>query len=110
MTITIIARRSLLELAKLRGILDGSVSPEDLGLRGKGSDGGNRREAALRLVDRLARLHATVLDTAGAAEQIAFAAAGGKELLDGQDAETQEEQERRAFGFARYRSDTRDAA
>lgn len=101
---SIVARRSLVELARLRGLLDGSLSPEEVGADGKATDGGNRRAAALAIVDRLGGMFGAVLETAALAEETAFRAAGGRELLEGQGAGRPEEP-RRPFGFAAGRKD-----
>src|SRR5262249_2813647 len=51
--LSVVSKRALAELSRLRGLLDGSVDPEPAPGR---SEGGSRRDAALRLVDSLGSL------------------------------------------------------
>jgi hypothetical protein len=93
--LSVVSKRALAELSRLRGLLDGSVDPEPAA--GK-SDGGSRREACLRVVDRLGTMFRDLYEVSGMAEAAVLERAGAEELLEG--GPPAREEPRRPFGFA----------
>jgi hypothetical protein len=95
--LSVVSKRALAELSRLRGLLDGSVDPEPVA--GK-TDGGSRREAALRVVDRLGSLFADLYEVGVASEAAELHRSGAGELLEEPGAEKAPKPERQPFGFA----------
>jgi hypothetical protein len=92
-----VSKRALAELSRLRGLLDGSVDPEPAPGR---SEGGSRREAALRLVDGLGSLFVDLYEVGVASEAAVLHRSGAGELLEEPRAEKAPKPERQPFGFA----------
>lgn len=96
--------RTIQELRTLRGVLDGSVSPEEaaggeipMGFA-RPTEAGNRRLMALGLVNRLGAGLAKVLESVNAADQSVLEMVGGADLLP-DAARPEPPPERGHFGF-----------
>ena len=108
----LVAEKSLHALALIRGVLTGDVDPATLpGFIKEKTDGGNRRQVALEIINGLGKMFAHILEVSAGSEEEIFNVVGGKELIEamqkdgklpGGIAAAPPEKEKGKFGFAQW--------